>query len=75
MKTRIAEVGIEPQKEKQLLQGEAWEKEKQRQNKQQNQQTMKSGKAEEGTELAERETAAERRSIGKGEVQEKGEAG
>ena len=35
---------------------------------------MKSGKAEEGTESAERETAAQRRSLGKREVQEKGEA-
>jgi len=33
MKNGKKEVGIEPQKEKQLLQGEAWEKEKQRQNK------------------------------------------
>ena len=74
MKTRIAEVGIEPQKEKQLLQGEAWEKEKQRQNKQQNQQTMKSGKAEVGTQSAKRETVAKRRSMGKGEAPEKGEA-
>ena len=74
MKTRIAEVGIEPQKEKQLLQGEAWEKEKQRQNKQQNQQTMKSGKAEVGTQSAKRETAAKRRSMGKAEAPEKREA-
>ena len=42
--------------------------------KQQNQQTLKSGKAEVGKESAKRESAAERRSMGKGEVQEKGEA-
>ena len=35
---------------------------------------MKSGKAEEGTELAERETAAERRSMGKGEAEAKEDA-
>ena len=36
---------------------------------QQNQQTLKSGKAEVGTESAKRETGAERRNMGKGEAE------
>ena len=50
MESGKAEVGIQPQKKKQLPKGEAWEKEKQRQKTQKNQQTMKSGKAEVGTQ-------------------------
>ena len=62
------------QKENQLLKGEAWEKEKcrrkerQKQNKHQKQQILKSGKAEVGIEAAKRETVSERRSMGKGEA-------